>query len=81
MESAWNHPLKQNKKRRIMEEAIIITATLAGIFIMIPTLLFLIIKKIISDRHDERMAMIDKGFMTDGKPRYTDNGTEEKANK
>ena len=77
MESAWNHPLKQNKKRRIMEEAIIITATLAGIFIMIPTLLFFIIKKIISDRHDERMAMIEKGI-TGGKPCYTNNGTKKK---
>lgn len=77
MESAWNHPLKQNKKTENHGRSNIITATLAGIFIMIPTLLFFIIKKIISDRHDERMAMIEKG-MTGGKPCYTNNGTKEK---
>lgn len=59
-----------------MEEAIIIAATLTGIFIVIPASLFLIIKKIISDRHEERMAMIEKGMMGE-RPCPTDNETEE----
>lgn len=48
-----------------MEQAIglaIAFAVVFGIFVIIPLVVFLIVRKILSDRHRERMAMIENGL-------------------
>lgn len=44
-------------------------AVVLGLFIVIPLIVFLIVRKILSDRHRERMAMIENGM--NGKYRQT----------
>lgn len=45
-----------------MDEAIIGLLVIIGLFFVIPIVIFLIIRKILSDRHKERMAMIERGI-------------------
>lgn len=45
-----------------MEDFIIPLLAILGIFFVVPIVIFLIVRKILSDRHKERMAMIERGF-------------------
>ena len=41
---------------------LIALAAVIGIFVVIPLVVFLIVRKVLSDRHRERMAMIESGL-------------------
>lgn len=45
-----------------MDETIIGLLVIIGLFFVIPIVIFLIIRKVLSDRHKERMAMIERGI-------------------
>lgn len=52
-----------------MDDTIIGLIVILGIFFVIPIVIFLIVRKILSDRHKERMAMIERGFNPSGQSR------------
>ena len=45
-----------------MDETIMGLLAIIGLFFVIPIVIFLIIRKVLSDRHKERMAMIERGI-------------------